>query len=440
MSDTGDVSELPPPRPPSERAARPVDAAGTWETLRSAAVQWLSPLLEREGWLAVASLFVGMVAAAVFFALTLLAVVLTAALSIVLIGLLLVVPTSRLVERFAGAERALVGWSTSSFELRLGTPLHGIGPRSIATALTDPVRWRQVGFIAANVVIAPILYAIGILPYAVVAQLLLGANILPFGSLDLGTDFVLALPLAVVVAGAGPRFATWAAERKRDVDAWFLGPDRLAEAVERVATLTDSRQDVLDAVASERRRIERNLHDGVQQQLVAIGLDLGMALDRLDDDPDRARERIESARSKVQGSIGELRQIGRGLHPAILADRGLDAALSAVIADAPIPVSVRVDDGLTMSREIAEVLYFVANEAVANVLKHADARVASVHVDAAGDRLRLTVHDDGVGGADAGAGTGLAGMHARVRAVDGTLTISSPSGGPTTVVAELPRG
>ena len=170
------------------------------------------------------------------------------------------------------------------------------------------------------------------------------------------------------------------ARLKVQIAAWFLGPDRLAAAERHVTTLASQRQDILDAVASERRRIERNLHDGVQQQLVAIGLDLGMAEHHLDSDPGRARELIVSARHKVQGSIAEMRQIGRGLHPAILEDRGIDAALSAIVSNAPIPISVHVDPDLDLSTDVAETVYFVVNEALANVMKHANARVASVHV------------------------------------------------------------
>jgi len=226
---------------------------------------------------------------------------------------------------------------------------------------------------------------------------------------------------------------------KANVTAWFLGPDKLALAEQRVSVLSTQRQDILDAVASERRRIERNLHDGVQQQLVAIGLDLGMAEQQLDRNPERARELVVQAREKVQGSIGELRQLGRGLHPAILEDRGIDAALSAIVSSAPIPISIHVDDDLELDTDVAETVYFIANEAIANVLKHAGARVASIHVSRVAANVRVTVHDDGCGGADASKGTGLAGIRARVNAVDGTLAISSPGGGPTTVVAELPR-
>jgi signal transduction histidine kinase len=177
----------------------------------------------------------------------------------------------------------------------------------------------------------------------------------------------------------------------------------------------------------------------VQQQLVAIGLDLGMAEHHLDSDPDRARELIVSARHKVQDSISEMRQIGRGLHPAILEDRGIDAALSAIVSNAPIPISVHVDPDLDLSTDVAETVYFVVNEALANVMKHANARVASVHVTRVGDDVRVTVHDDGVGGVDPSKGTGIAGIRARINAVDGTGTVSSPPGGPTTIIVQVPR-
>jgi signal transduction histidine kinase len=260
------------------------------------------------------------------------------------------------------------------------------------------------------------------------------------GWLGLGpVAWVAGFALAAVLLGAAPRIAILVARFKAQVTGWFLGVDQLAEAKERVSTLSTQRQDILDAVASERRRIERNLHDGVQQQLVAIGLDLGMAEHHIGTDPARARELIVSAREKVHGSIGELRQLGRGLHPAILADRGIDAALSAVVAGSPIPISVHVDPELDLSTDVAETVYFVANEALANVLKHAGARVASVHVMKVAANVRVTVHDDGQGGVDASKGTGVAGIRARVNAVDGTFTVTSPVGGPTTLVVEIPR-
>jgi signal transduction histidine kinase len=127
------------------------------------------------------------------------------------------------------------------------------------------------------------------------------------------------------------------------------------------------------------------------------------------------------------------------LHPAILEDRGIDAALSAVIANSPIPISVHVEPDLVLATGVGETVYLIANEAVANVLKHAKARVASIHVTSIGDNVRVTIHDDGIGGASPSGGSGLAGIRARVNGADGVLTITSPVGGPTTITAEVPR-
>jgi signal transduction histidine kinase len=352
------------------------------------------------------------------------------------VGLLLVGVNFRIVDRFAARERAMARWIGVDIEPRPMRPITGIGLRSI----TDPERWREVGFVALNIVIANVLGVAGLGAFWIVPRLVFSdpfANSWLFG---LGpVVWAVGLVLAAVILGAAPRIAVFVARFKAQVTAWFLGPDQLAAAEQRVSALSDQRQDILDAVATERRRIERNLHDGVQQQLVAIGLDLSMAEQHVEGDPSRARELLGNARQKVQGSIGELRQLGRGLHPAILDDRGIDAALSAVVSGSPIPISVHVDPGLDLSTDVAETVYFVANEAIANVLKHAAARVASVHVSKVAANVRITVHDDGRGGVDPTKGTGIAGIRARVNAVDGSLDITSPHGGPTTLVAEIPR-
>ena len=176
----------------------------------------------------------------------------------------------------------------------------------------------------------------------------------------------------------------------------------------------------------------------MQQQLVAIGLDLGMAHHQIETDPAKAHALIALAREKVRGSIGELRSLGRGLHPAILDDRGIDAALSAIAASAAIPITVRVDPALDLPTDVQANVYFVVNEAIANVLKHAHARSASIDVDKVGANVRVTVHDDGRGGVDPSHGTGLVGIRARVLGADGVLTVNSPVGGPTSIVAEIP--
>lgn len=312
----------------------------------------------------------------------------------------------------------MAGWVGIEITPRPIAPIRGTGIRAIA----DGERWRQVAYFAMNMIVAPLLASIGLL----------------LGPLD-AVPWPLALVVWVLALGALPRLAKFIARLKAQIAAWFLGPDRLAVAEERVSALSMQRQDILDAVAAERRRIERNLHDGVQQQLVAIGLDIGMADAHLDRDPARTHELLVLARDKIQASIGELRSLGRGLHPAILDDRGLDAALSALAAGASIPITVRVDPQLELPTEVQATVYFIVNESIANVLKHARARGASIDVVKVGANVRVTVHDDGRGGADPTTGTGLAGIRARVHGVDGALSVSSPPGGPTTLVAEIPR-
>jgi signal transduction histidine kinase len=329
----------------------------------------------------------------------------------------------------------MTGWVGEPVPARPMEPLRGLGFR----ALRDPERWRQVGFLTLNVPVAITLGTIGLAGFSITLQMIsvmIDGTSAPF-LLDLPIR-VIAAAVAVFAIGAAPRVARFIARFKVQVTGWFLGPDQLARAEARVSELSAQREEILTAVASERRRIERNLHDGVQQRLVAIGVDLGLAERHLTDDPEQARRLIGGAREKLQSSIGELRQLGRGLHPAILEDRGIDAALSAVVADAPIPISVHVEPDLVLPTDVAETVYFVTSESIANVLKHARARVASVHVVRSGDRVRVTIHDDGRGGADARRGTGLAGIQARVHGLDGTFTVTSPTGGPTTVDATIP--
>ncbi len=260
---------------------------------------------------------------------------------------------------------------------------------------------------------------------------------------DLASVDLLAVAAGVALAGAAPRVTLAVAHVARSFVAWFLGPDPTAELQGRVQELAGQRTLILEAVGAERRRIERDLHDGVQQQLVALGIDIGRARSRIDDDPAAARRLLDDALTKVRGAVGELRVIGRGLHPAVLDDRGLDAALSSVVGAASIPISVDVALDTELPDDVAATAYYVVNESVTNILKHAHARSGSVKVaeirDAAGSQaIRITVHDDGRGGADPSRGTGLAGIRARVEGADGTLRVDSPPGGPTTLVAVLP--
>ncbi len=205
-----------------------------------------------------------------------------------------------------------------------------------------------------------------------------------------------------------------------------------------VTQLRETRARVVDAADDERRRIERDLHDGAQQHLVALAMNLGRAQAKMDSDPEAARELVTQAHQEAKDSIAALRNVVRGVHPPVLTDRGLDAALSALAARSPVPVTLDVDVARRPSSTVEAVAYFVVSEALTNVAKHSGAGRAAVHVERTGDRLLVSVSDDGHGGAVERAGSGLAGLHDRVASVDGTFRLqSSPTGG-TTITVELP--
>ncbi|MFF6774009.1 sensor histidine kinase [Streptomyces sp. NPDC012637] len=215
----------------------------------------------------------------------------------------------------------------------------------------------------------------------------------------------------------------------------LLGPSRLAS---RVTELESDRGVVVDTAAADLRRIERDLHDGAQARLVALAMDLGLAKEKLARDPLAAAVMVDEAHGEVKLALQELRDLARGIHPAVLTDRGLDAALSALAARCTVPVSVDVDLAGRPAAAIEGIAYFTVSELLQNVSKHSRARRAWVDVWRTDGRLMLQVRDDGVGGADPAGGSGLAGLAERLGAVDGVLAVDSPAGGPTTVTAELP--
>ncbi|MBZ3907302.1 sensor histidine kinase [Streptomyces griseiscabiei] len=215
----------------------------------------------------------------------------------------------------------------------------------------------------------------------------------------------------------------------------LLGPSRLGA---RVVELESDRGVVVDTAAADLRRIERDLHDGAQARLVALAMDLGLAKEKLAEDPRAAAVMVDSAHGEVKTALQELRDLARGIHPAVLTDRGLDAALSAVASRCAVPVVVDVDLPARPVPAIEGIAYFTVSELLQNVSKHAGASRATVDVWRVENRLMLQVGDDGVGGADSGGGSGLAGLAERIGAVDGILVVDSPAGGPTRVTAELP--
>ncbi|MEV7413709.1 histidine kinase [Streptomyces sp. NPDC089919] len=316
-------------------------------------------------------------------------------------------------------------------------------PRGLLERLRSEATWRQYCY---HLALAP-LFAVG--GAAVVLCWAAGAA----GSAVYGWDWLLPVTTrrpgwtaaddlitttGVLLLLLTPWLAAGLARLEAAAATSLLGPNRARELARRVEDLAESRAGVLDAADLERRRIERDLHDGAQQRLVALAMNLGIARATLTDLPPEARAVIDEAHRQAKEAIAELNDLVRGLHPAVLEDRGLDAALSGIAARAPFPVTLRVDLPERPGPTVEAVAYFVVSEALANVAKHARAEACTVELARHGAVLRIEVTDDGIGGADPAAGTGLLGLRKRVGSVDGTLAIDSPAGGPTVITVELP--
>ncbi|MEU2585873.1 sensor domain-containing protein [Streptomyces avermitilis] len=212
------------------------------------------------------------------------------------------------------------------------------------------------------------------------------------------------------------------------------------ELERRIAELESDRGVVVDTAAADLRRIERDLHDGAQARLVNLAMGLGLAKEKLLEGQadESVAAMVDEAHGEVKLALQELRDLARGIHPAVLTDRGLDAALSSVASRCTVPVKVTADLPTRPAAAIEGIAYFTVSELLQNVSKHSGARSASVDVWRADQRLLIQVWDDGRGGADVSGGTGMAGLADRLGAVDGLFVIESPVGGPTTITAELP--
>jgi signal transduction histidine kinase len=345
------------------------------------------------------------------------------------------------VQAFGAVQRARFR-TVLGVEIAAPPRVAGRWPLRLVRPWRAPATWRQLGYHLVALVIGGVGGALVAICWSAVA-------LAPWYADDLWSDArrpgvrlgVTVLTLAMLLA------APWVARGLARADAAaaraLLGPSRSEELVLRVEALARSRAEIVAATDAERRRIERDLHDGAQQRLVSLAMNLGMARATLTDAPEPAREAIGQAHDEATRTLAELREFVRGLHPAVLDDRGLDAALSGIAATAPLPVRLRVDMATRCSPSVEAVAYFVVSEALTNVAKHAHAGHAEVTVERTGDRLRVVVEDDGRGGAtlDAGGeGSGLRGLAQRAVAVDGTLSVHSPPGGSTVITVELPCG
>jgi signal transduction histidine kinase len=315
--------------------------------------------------------------------------------------------------------------------------------------VTTGARYREVAYNLLHLPVASVAFAVVSGAWAgslALATLPLYVDALPrgtaqfwlFGASQGAASIALCLVGLVGLAAIAPWVTVVIGRVEVALARWLLSPKADRELEAQVARAETGRTAAIDAAEAERRRIERDLHDGAQQRLVALAMDLGAARERLDEDPEAGKVLVAEAHEEAKAALKEIRDLVRGIHPVILEDRGLDAALSAVVARSPVPVELTVDLPDRPPAAVESAAYFVVSEALANVARHADATRAKVAIVRARDRLVVEVRDDGVGGADPASGTGLAGLADRVTALGGTMDVLSPPGGPTTVLVELP--
>jgi signal transduction histidine kinase len=258
-------------------------------------------------------------------------------------------------------------------------------------------------------------------------------------TLGLALALLSVLLLVLVVTGALWWFGIEPIMRARSsMDRWLLSYGHAEVLEQRVQVLTETRAETLDHAAAELRRVERDLHDGAQARLVALSMTLGMADSLLGSDPDQARRLVKDARTTTTAAISDLRSVVRGIHPPVLADRGLGGAIEALALDMAMPVEVTDDVAGRPPDPIESAVYFAVAECLANVVRHSGAQHAWIRLTHADGALRAVVGDDGRGGADSRNGTGMLGVMRRLAAFDGSMVVSSPSGGPTVVTLEVP--
>ncbi|MER5433318.1 histidine kinase [Streptomyces sp. NPDC002588] len=346
----------------------------------------------------------------------------TATGAVAVVGIWLLPETVLLIRRIAGAKRRLtVSWTGG--EIREAyLPLSGPVRARLRTAVKDPgtltdLRWMVAHYAYAwlTVLMLP-LWPVGLVVDGVWCGLL-GRR-------------ALVLPLIVRLADVE---AGWSAA--------LLRPSPEALLAQRVERLTATRADAVAAHGAELRRIERDLHDGAQARLVALSMRIGLAGRAYAADPDAARKLLSDAQDQAEEALTELRHLVRGIHPPILTDRGLVGAVRALGAGSGLRVAVRADgveDGPRAPAAVEAAAYFVVAEALTNAAKYGGSDRAEVLLARSRTGLSVRVRDEGCGGADESAGSGLTGMRRRVAALDGSMRVTSPVGGPTVVEVELP--
>jgi signal transduction histidine kinase len=362
------------------------------------------------------------------------------------IGRFGVPPALAALRRLAGLTRRLADqWCGVPIldRNRATTPRRGVQPGfagRLGGQLRDGVTWRDLLWVVANMVGGLILAA---LPAAIVTVGLvefIGPNLVrtipppAFPGNSAGTLFV----LGGAIIATGVATAPWLLRGYGLLAGSMLEPAPEPDLALRVRQLAQTRTEALDTGAAEIRRIERDLHDGAQARLVAMGMTLDAAGQLIDTNPAAARALLIEARDASVKALAELRDLVRGIHPPVLADRGLADAIRALALDAPVRINLASDLAGRPPAPVESAAYFAVSELLANVSKHAEARQTWIDIRHTDDMLRIGVTDNGHGGADPARGTGLRGIERRLAPFDGVLAISSPPGGPTAVTMEVP--
>jgi signal transduction histidine kinase len=357
-----------------------------------------------------------------------------------------------------GTARMERKWVRKTLGVDIPTPYRPLPPgspfRRWRAKVTDPATWRDIAYLVVRLPLTLVdfvfvavfwVYSLAIIVLPIWAPFLPEDNPVNLPNLHFQIVGVHSAQQALPYSGVGlvlllltmlltPQVARFQAAFARAL----LGPTEAARLTVTAERLHASRARGVDAAEAERRRIERDLHDGAQQRLVAVAMTLGRAKAKLDDDPTSARALIDEAHADAKQAIAELRDLARGIYPAVLGDRGLDAALSALAARCPVPVDVTVAVQPRPPTAVESTAYFIVAEALTNVAKHSTADGVVVAVLREGDTVTVTIADDGSGGAELRPGGGLAGLADRAATIDGVMTVTSPQGGPTVVTAELP--
>jgi signal transduction histidine kinase len=369
-------------------------------------------------------------------------------LAVTLIGIPILIASVYAWGWLAEIERSTIGALTGN---RIASPYRPLPEGGwwvrLRARLADPATWKDLTFLFLQ-------FPFGLLSF-IVATVVLGVAVgtltLPFwywaipdgvemgiAQVDTLAEALAFVPLGALLVWVGIPALGWLGRFYGAYAELLLGSNEDPAVTAEMSDLRDARSRIIEAADAERRRIERDLHDGAQQRLVALSLNLRMAEKRAAEGDPAAAELVRSAGEEAGLALKELRDLARGIHPAILTNRGLAAALNDLATRAPVPVELVAVPPQRLPDAVESTVYFLVSECLANVGKHARATEATVSVAVVGDEVEVVVKDDGVGGADLAGGSGLQGLEDRVGALDGCVDIDSPPGRGTTVMATIP--